>query len=233
MTTTRVPTGINLIFRVISRIMVALIVSLPIIGLGVALIIFSQTDGSVPIWTGFAALIAGLMLLVLGFYMTAVGAFPKPTLGEGEEVQIERHPTMKPAYARIMVALPLFFISAVLFVATDFAYIFPFITFIIGSWLFFKGTMRYFRNLHITYIVTDRRAIYMFKFLYLHTNEIPVGRIVQISEKRTLIEALTGRGTVVVSSGIGSRMTISMEEIDNPGSVAEALRSMLPSSNQA
>ena len=129
MTTTRVPTGINLIFRVISRMMVALIVSLPIIGLGVALIIFSQTDGSVPIWTGFAALIAGLMLLVLGFYMTAVGAFPKPTLGEGEEVQIERHPTMKPAYARIMVALPLFFISAVLFVATDFAYIFPFITF--------------------------------------------------------------------------------------------------------
>ena len=85
--------------------------------------------------------------------------------------------------------------------------------------------------LHITYIVTDRRAIYMFKFLYLHTNEIPVGRIVQISEKRTLIEALTGRGTVVVSSGIGSRMTISMEEIDNPGSVAEALRSMLPSTS--
>ena len=161
--------------------------------------------------------------------MTAVGAFPKPTLGQGEEVQIERHPTMKPAYARIMVALPLFFISAVLFVATDFAYIFPFITFIIGSWLFFKGTMRYFRNLHITYIVTDRRAIYMYKFLYLHTNEIQVGRIVQISEKRTLIEALSGRGTVVVSSGIGSRMTINMEEIDNPGAVAEALRSMLPS----
>ena len=186
MTTTRVPTGINLIFRVISRMMVALLVSLPIIGLGIALIIYSQTDGSVPIWTGFAALISGFLLLILGFYMTAVGAFPKPTLGQGEEVQIERHPTMKPAYARIIVALPLFFISAVLYVATDFAYIFPFITFIIGSWLFFKGTMRYYRNLHITYIVTDRRAIYMFKFLYLHTNEIPVGRIVQISEKERL-----------------------------------------------
>ena len=85
MTTTRVPTGINLIFRVISRMMVALIVSLPIIGLGIALIIYSQTDGSVPIWTGFAALIAGLLLLILGFYMTAVGAFPKPTLGQGED----------------------------------------------------------------------------------------------------------------------------------------------------
>ena len=55
MTTTRVPTGINLVFRVISRMMVALLVSLPIIALGVALIIYSQTDGSVPIWTGFAA----------------------------------------------------------------------------------------------------------------------------------------------------------------------------------
>ena len=147
MTTTRVPTGINLIFRVISRMMVALLVSLPIIGLGIALIVYSQTDGSVPIWTGFAALISGLLLLILGFYMTAVGAFPKPTLGQDEEVQIERHPTMKPAYARIIVALPLFFISAVLYVATDFAYIFPFITFVIGSWLFFKGTMRYYLSL--------------------------------------------------------------------------------------
>ena len=232
MTTASASYGIRLIFRVILRMIVALVVSIPIIGLGIALVIFSQTDGSVPVWTGFATIISGVVLLILGFYMTAVGTFPKPLLGEGEEVKIERHPTMKPAYGRIIISLPLFFATTVLFSATEIAYIFPFITFLFGLFFFFKGVMRYFRNLHITYTVTDRRAIYMFKFLYLHTNEIPVGRIVQISEKRTLIEALTGRGTVVVSSGIGSRMTISMEEIDDPGSVAEALRSMLPSTNE-
>ena len=46
-----------------------------------------------------------------------------------------------------------------------------------------------------------------------------------------MVEALSGRGTVVVSSGIGARMTINMEEIDNPGSVAEVLRGMLPNQN--
>lgn len=232
MTTASASFGIRLIFRVILRMIVALLVSIPIIGLGIALVIFSQTDGSVPVWTGIATTISGLLLLTLGFYMTAVGTFPKPLLGEGEDVKIERHPTMKPAYGRILISLPLFFATAILYSATELAYIFPFVTFMFGLFFFFKGVMRYFRNLHITYIVTDRRAIYMFKFLYLHTNEIPVGRIVQISEKRTLIEALTGRGTVVVSSGIGSRMTISMEEIDDPGSVAEALRSMLPSNRE-
>tara|TARA_B100001250_G_scaffold186859_1_gene160617 strand:+ start:2983 stop:3684 length:702 start_codon:yes stop_codon:yes gene_type:complete len=229
MTTSRTPYGFMLFVRLLVRMTIALLVSIPIIALGGILLVYSQTDGTVPAWSGIAAIATGLALLILGFYMTAVGSFPYPNLGEGEDVKIERHPTMKPAYARIFISIPLFFITAILYVATDLAYIFPFITFMVGLWFFFKGVMRYFRNLHITYIVTDRRAIYMYKFLYLHTNEIPVGRIVQISEKRTLIEALSGRGTVVVSSGIGSRMTINMEEIDNPGAVAEALRSMLPS----
>ncbi|MBD33892.1 MAG: hypothetical protein CL892_05615 [Dehalococcoidia bacterium] len=229
MTTSRTPYGFMLFVRLIVRMTIALLVSIPIIALGAILLVYSQTDGTVPAWSGIAAIVTGVVLLILGFYMTAVGSFPYPNLGDGEDVKIERHPTMKPAYARIMISIPLFIVTAVLYAGSELAYIFPFISFMFGLWFFFKGVMRYFRNLHITYIVTDRRAIYMYKFLYLHTNEIPVGRIVQISEKRTLIEALSGRGTVVVSSGIGSRMTINMEEIDNPGAVAEALRSMLPS----
>ena len=163
--------------------------------------------------------------------MTAVGAFPQPNLGQGEDVKIERHPTMKPAYARITLSIPLFLITAFLYGFTELAQVFPFVTFLFGLWFFFKGVLRYSRNLHVTYMVTNIRAIYMYKFLYLHTNEIPIARIVQISEKRSMVEALSGRGTVVVSSGIGARMTINMEEIDNPGSVAEVLRGMLPNQN--
>jgi len=229
MTTTQTPYGIRLIFRVMMRMVIAFILSVPIIVLGAYLIFASSADASnIPMWTGPATVITGLTLLVFGFYMTAVGAFPSPNLGQGEEVKIERHPTMKPAYARITISVPIFVATFILYGFTELAYVFPFVTFLIGLWFFFKGVMRYFRNLHITYMVTNIRAIYMYKFLYLHTNEIPIARIVQISEKRSMVEALSGRGTVVVSSGIGARMTINMEEIDNPGSVAEVLRSMLP-----
>ena len=231
MTTTQTPYGIRLFFRIMMRMVIAFIVSVPIIGLGGYLIYASSTDANIPVWTGPATVITGLTLLVFGFYMTAVGAFPKPNLGQGEDVKIERPPTMKPAYARITLSIPLFLITAFLYGFTELAYMFPFVTFLFGLWFFFKGVMRYFRNLHVTYMVTNIRAIYMYKFLYLHTNEIPIARIVQISEKRSMVEALSGRGTVVVSSGIGARMTINMEEIDNPGSVAEVLRGMLPNQN--
>jgi len=231
MTTTQTPYGIRLFFRIMMRMFIAFIVSVPIIGLGGYLIFASAGDANIPMWTGPATVITGLTLLVFGFYMTAVGAFPQPNLGQGEDVKIERHPTMKPAYARITLSIPLFLATAFLYGFTELAYMFPFITFLVGLWFFFKGVMRYFRNLHVTYMVTNIRAIYMYKFLYLHTNEIPIARIVQISEKRSMVEALSGRGTVVVSSGIGARMTINMEEIDNPGSVAEVLRGMLPNQN--
>ena len=55
-----------------------------------------------------------------------------------------------------------------------------------------------------------------------------MGRIISIQEARGLFEILTGRGSVVVSSGIGARMTIRMEEIDDPGPVANELRGLLP-----
>ncbi|MEG3582468.1 MAG: hypothetical protein VX359_05845 [Chloroflexota bacterium] len=231
MTTSQTPYGIRLFLRIMMRMFIAFIVSVPIIGLGGYLIFASSTEANVPMWTGPVTVGTGLTLLVFGFYMTAVGAFPQPNLGNGEEVKIERHPTMKPAYARITLSIPLFIITAFLYGFTELAYVFPFVTFLFGLWFFFKGVMRYFRNLHVTYMVTNIRAIYMYKFLYLHTNEIPIARIVQISEKRSMVEALSGRGTVVVSSGIGARMTINMEEIDNPGSVAEVLRGMLPNQN--
>ena len=98
-----------------------------------------------------------------------------------------------------------------------------------GMYLFFKGTMRYLRNLHITYTVTDRRVIHMYRFLWLHTKEIPVSRIISISEARNFFEVLTGRGSVVVASGIGERQVIRIEDINDPGPVAESLRALLPS----
>jgi hypothetical protein len=88
--------------------------------------------------------------------------------------------------------------------------------------------MRYLRNLHITYTVTDRRVVHMYRFLWLNTKEIPVSRIISISEARSFFEIITGRGSVMVSSGIGERQVIKIEDIDGPGAVAESLRGLLP-----
>ncbi len=107
-------------------------------------------------------------------------------------------------------------------------YVFPFALFVIAMYIFFKGVMRYLRNLHITYTVTDRRVVQQYRFLWLNTKEIPTNRIISISEARSFSEIITGRGSVVVSSGIGSRQTIRIEDISDPGPVGEVLRDLLP-----
>ena len=106
-------------------------------------------------------------------------------------------------------------------------YLYPSVILIVGLFYFFKGTMKYLRNLHLSYTVTDRRVVQMYKFLTLNTAELPVGRLISISESRNFFELLTGRGSVIAASGIGRDQTIKMEEIDNPSPVAETLRGLL------
>ena len=135
---------------------------------------------------------------------------------------------MKPAYARMLFSLPFFLGSLYMGSYSELPYVYPIAVFLAGLFFFFKGTMRYLRNLHITYTVTDRRVVHMYRFLWLNTKEIPVSRIISISEARSFFEIITGRGSVMVSSGIGDRQVIKIEDIDGPGVVAESLRGLLP-----
>jgi hypothetical protein len=89
-----------------------------------------------------------------------------PLLVKGEKEIIKRHPTMRPAYVRMLVSIPFFGLTGYFFFMTQSPYVYPFATGLIGFWLFFKGTTRYLRNLCITYLVTDRRIIHMYKFLW-------------------------------------------------------------------
>lgn len=61
----------------------------------------------------------------------------------------------------------------------------------------------------------------------LDTTEIPVNSINSISETRSFIEMITGRGSVLVASGIGARHKVRMGEIDIPEPAA-ALRELVP-----
>ena len=90
------------------------------------------------------------------------------------------------------------------------------------------GGIKYWVNHHTTYYVTNRRAVHMYRFIWLDTTEIPVNAINSISETRGFIEMLTGRGSVLVASGIGARHKVRMGEIDDPGPVAATLRELVP-----
>ena len=217
-------TGIPFL-RLASRLLVSVIIALPFLLAGG----YGLLEPDFPKLVAVVVLIVGAGLLCLGFYMSLAGVAPTPSLVSGERQIIQRHPTMKPAYARMIWSIPFIVAAGYLLQFTQQPYVFPFVPFVIGMYLFLKGVMKYLRNLHITYAITDRRVMHMYKFLWLSTKEIPVARIVSISETRSFFEILTGRGTVVVATGIGQQQVIRIEEINDPSPVALALREMMVS----
>ena len=211
------------ILNILSNVLISALLSGPFLVLGGLLVIDSGELSGLSL----AGLLVGLGILGIGLYVSCSAVAPEPPLQETETELARRHPSMKPAYARMIVSLPFLACAGYLLESTNLPYVYPFILFLIGMYLFFQGLIRYIRNLHTTYIVTDQRAMKMYKFLWLNTKEIPVSRIVSISEARSLFELLTGRGTVVVASGVGERQIVRMQEITNPPPVADILRRFL------
>ena len=208
-----------------SRVLPSIVIAFPLLLAGG----YGIMDPAFPKLVAIVVLVLGALLLCLGFYMGLAGIAPTPTMVSGERLIIQRHPTMKPAYARMVWSIPFIVAAGYLLEFTQQPYIFPFVPFVIGMYFFLKGVMKYLKNQHITYTITDRRVMHMYKFLWLSTKEIPVARIVSISEARSFFEILTGRGTVVVATGIGQQQVIKIEEINDPSPVALALREMMPS----
>lgn len=207
-----------------SRVLPSIVIAFPLLLAGG----YGIVDPAFPKSVAVVVLVLGAGLLCLGFYMGLAGIAPTPTMVSGERLIIQRHPTMKPAYARMVWSIPFIVAAGYLLEFTQQPYIFPFVPFVIGMYFFLKGVMKYLKNQHITYTITDRRVMHMYKFLWLSTKEIPVARIVSISEARSFFEILTGRGTVVVATGIGQQQVIRIEEINDPSPVALALREMMP-----
>ena len=207
-----------------SRVLPSIVIAFPLLLAGG----YGIMDPAFPKSVAVVVLVLGAGLLCLGFYMGLAGIAPEPNMVSGERLIIQRHPTMKPAYARMVWSIPFIVAAGYLLEFTQQPYIFPFVPFVIGMYFFLKGVMKYLKNQHITYTITDRRVMHMYKFLWLSTKEIPVARIVSISEARSFFEILTGRGTVVVATGIGQQQVIRIEEINDPSPVALALREMMP-----
>ena len=184
---------------------------------------YGVAESNLPGWASGVFLLVGLFLAAVA--LISVGrVFPPLALVEDEQLMASRRPTMKPAFARMFLSVPFFAGAWWLFEFTLVPYVFPFAVFVVAMYVFFKGAMRYLRNLHITYTVTDRRVVQQYRFLWLNTKEIPTNRIISISEARSFFESVTGRGSVIVSSGLGERQTVRIEDISDPGPVAESIR---------
>ncbi len=184
---------------------------------------YGITQQELPAWASGVFLLVGLFLAAV--VLISVGrVIPPMALVEGEQFLVSRHPTMKPAFARMALGIPFFSGAWWLFEFTTAPYVYPFVLFVLALYFFFKGAMRYLRNLHITYTVTDHRVVQQYRFLWLYTKEIPSNRIISISEARNFFEIITGRGSVLVSSGIGERQTVRIEDISDPGPIAESIR---------
>ena len=217
--------GRTLFVDLLRRLLVSALIAVPFLLAGV----YGFVIGDFPPWASVTILLVGAALMILGLYMSLTGVVPSSPLVPGERQLVMRRPAQKPAYARIIFSIPFFLGALYMLGFTELPYVYPFVPFVAGMYFFFKGAMRYLRNLHITYTITDRRIVHMYRFLWLNTKEIPVGRIISISESRSFFEILTGRGSVIVASGIGERQVIRIEEINDPGPVAETLRTLLPS----
>tara|TARA_A100001037_G_scaffold300333_1_gene327632 strand:- start:1236 stop:1910 length:675 start_codon:yes stop_codon:yes gene_type:complete len=215
--------AIKALFRMLKRLIATAFVSAPFLGGGG----YSWLEEILPQWAAFSLIGVGVFLLMFGTYVSLMSAFPTPALVAGESVLVQRRPSMKPAFARMFMGFPIICVAVYMFGYTMLPYLYPSVILIVGLFYFFKGTMKYLRNLHLSYTVTDRRVVQMYKFLTLNTAELPVGRLISISESRNFFELLTGRGSVIAASGIGRDQTIKMEEIDNPSPVAETLRGLL------
>ena len=206
-----------------ARVTVNVVVALPFILLG----IFGLMQGEELYQPSLAVILVGALVILVGLYVSVLSR-PRLDLMPDEEFLALRHPSMKPAFARIVLSIPFFLAAGYLLEFSTLPYLYPFLPFLVGMYFYFRGIIKYWINHHTTYYVTNRRVVRMYRFGWLDTTEIPVNAINSISQTRTLLETLTGRGSVLVASGIGAHHKVLMEEIDDPGPAAETVRRLIP-----
>ena len=101
--------------RVGSRLLICAILSSPFfISGGIAFL-----DPSVPMLLRLMVLSVGLVIMALGTYVSLSGVAPTPTLATGEKEIIVRHPSPKPAYARVALSIPFIIATGYLFTFTE------------------------------------------------------------------------------------------------------------------
>ena len=210
---------------VLLRLTLSIVAGLPLVVVGITLLVF---DTDVAAWAALLITLVGALLVGGGIYFSLLGSTPRLDLMPGERTLVLRHPSVKPPFARMMLSLPFFAGAGYFLIFAEQSYaVLYFVLFLVAMYLYLFGLIRYWLNHHTTYYITNRRAVRMYRFLWLHTIEIPIKSVNAISESRGFFEMVTGRGNVVVASGIADTHKVRIQEIGNPGPVARTVRELV------
>ena len=202
------------------RVALTILSSLPLVAAGIVLYI--STD--LAAWASVAIIAVGIAVIGIGLYFNFSGSSLRLELLPGEKPLALRHPSIKPAFAQMITSLP-FFAGAGFLLFTDQSYaVYYFALFLVAVYFYFRGVLQYWINHHTTYCVTNHRAVHLHRFAGQSVMEIPLGSINSISETQSLSEMMTGRGSVVVASGVADSHKVRMRDIDDPGAIAQTIR---------
>lgn len=199
--------------------LVGLLIASPFFASGALAMLYGQLDAWIPV----TMLAAGVLLFAgtLYFGVARSAPFPDPE----EDVLVQRHPSMKPAYAQMLVSLPLFAISGYLLEFTYLPYIWPLVPYFIGLFLYFRGIARLWINHLTVYYVTSEYIVHRYQFfpgVDKGSGTIPVEEAMnRIDMDRSLFQLITGRGRVTIHSSVHK---VDMQDIDNPREVERIVR---------
>ena len=101
------------------------------------------------------AVLVGVALIVAGLAINRI-SIPFVRLIRDETKFTARSASLKPPFARILLSTPFFVVSGYVIGFTDVPYVVPFIPFVIGTYLYFRGVARFWVNQHTIYYVTNR-----------------------------------------------------------------------------
>ena len=203
------------------RMALAVLSGLPLFAAG--LVLYFSAD--LAAWASVAIIAVGVIVIAVGLYFNFSASSLRLELLPGEKPLALRHPSIKPAFAQMMMSLPFFAAAGYLLLFTGQSYaVYYFVLFLVAVYLYFRGVFRYWVNHHTTYCVTNHRAVHSHRFAGQNVIEIPIGSINSISETQSLSEMMTGRGSVVVASGVADSHKVRMRDIDDPGAVAQTIR---------
>lgn len=205
------------------RVTLTVLSGLPLVAVGIVLYFSSE----LATWASVAIAAAGVVVIAAGLYFNFSESRLRLELLPGEKPLALRNPSVKPAFAQMIMSLPFFAGAGYLLLFTEQSYaVYYFALFLVAVYLYFRGIFRYWITLHTTYCVTNHRAVHLHRFAGQSVMEIPISSINSISETQSLSETLTNRGSVVVASGVADSHKVRMRDIIDPSAVAQTVREL-------
>jgi len=184
--------------------------------LGGLFALLSGGGNGVPPGVGYPFLGLGAMAVLLGVYVDRVAP---------EQLDVEPVRTFKPSQLGAYLLggaslLPLVGTLYLLF-GTRVPYVWPTLAFALFVLLFVKALVRYWQNSLTTYYVTaDGRIISEYRFLSLRRASVDVGSVETVVRDQSVVETLTGLGSVVVRSASGN---VSFRDLASPAAAERLL----------